>query len=155
MNKLVLFIVVLVLIIGGFLIFKNKTMAPSDIETEEIETEVGSSMPAQDSNVEETQVMEENMSSSSVKEFSITGVPFSFTPSVMTVNKGDTVKITFKNANGVHDFKLDEFNASTRILNSGEEQTITFVADKTGSFEYYCSVGNHRAMGMVGTLTVR
>jgi plastocyanin len=155
MNKLVLFIVVLVLIIGGFLIFKNKTMAPSDIETEGIETEVGSSMPAQDSNVEETQVMEENMSSSSVKEFSITGVPFSFTPSTMTVNKGDTVKITFKNGNGVHDFKLDEFNASTRILNSGEEQTITFVASKTGSFEYYCSVGNHRAMGMVGTLTVR
>ena len=73
----------------------------------------------------------------------------------MSVNKGDTVKITVKNVNGTHDFKIDEFNVSTRTLNTGETQTITFVADKAGTFEYYCSVGNHRAMGMVGTLIVR
>jgi plastocyanin len=28
------------------------------------------------------------------------------------------------------------------------------VADKNGSYEYYCSVGNHRASGMVGVITV-
>jgi plastocyanin len=28
------------------------------------------------------------------------------------------------------------------------------VADKKGTFEYYCSVGQHRALGMKGKLVV-
>ena len=51
--------------------------------------------------------------------------------------------------------ELKKFSYEDRPLHIGEEQTITFVADKTGGFEFYCSVGNHRAMGMVGTLIVR
>ena len=72
----------------------------------------------------------------------------------MTVKRGDTVSITLKNAGGTHDLKIDEFDEETERLSAGEEETITFVADRAGSFEYYCSVGNHRAMGMKGTLTV-
>ena len=34
------------------------------------------------------------------------------------------------------------------------EEVLEFTADKAGSFEYYCSVGEHKAMGMVGTLKV-
>ncbi len=92
---------------------------------------------------------------SAVKTFTVTASNFSFTPNQMTVNKGDTVKIIFKNANGQHDWKLDEFNALTNIISAGQEQTIQFVATKTGTFEYYCSVGTHRQMGMKGTLTVK
>jgi len=138
-SKIIFGIVIIVLIIGGFLIFQNRAVAP-------IEKEIDSNMPVPGSNVQETEV---------IKEFSVEAIPFLFTPSVMSVNKGDTVKITVKNVNGTHDLKIDEFNASTRLLKSGEEQTITFVADKVGTFEYYCSVGTHRAMGMVGILTVR
>ena len=32
--------------------------------------------------------------------------------------------------------------------------TAEFTADKVGSFEYYCSVGSHRSMGMKGVLKV-
>jgi len=103
--------------------------------------------------VEETVVVENE--EITIKEFVVTGVPFSFTPNSMVVNKGDTVKVTFKNGGGTHDFKIDEFNVATPIINAGEEQSVTFVADKSGTFEYYCSVGNHRALGMVGTFTVR
>ena len=39
-------------------------------------------------------------------------------------------------------------------INGGETDSIEFVADKVGTFEYYCSVGQHRSMGMVGKLTV-
>ncbi len=140
-NKLTSVIVVVILIAGGFLLFKNKIIAPTD-------GEVNNYMPVPGSNVEEIAPV-------IVKEFSVDAVPFSFSPKTMAVNKGDTVKITVKNLEGTHDFKIDEFNAATRVLKAGETQTITFVADKTGTFEYYCSVGNHRAMGMVGTLTVR
>ena len=31
---------------------------------------------------------------------------------------------------------------------------VEFTVDKTGTFEYYCSVGQHRANGMVGNLIV-
>jgi nitrosocyanin len=89
-----------------------------------------------------------------VKSFTVTGQNFSFTPSTLSVKKGDTVKITFKDVMGGHNLKIDEFGAATNVLKVGEQQTITFVADKTGSFQYYCSVGSHRAMGMWGTLKV-
>ncbi|KKT09719.1 MAG: Plastocyanin [candidate division WWE3 bacterium GW2011_GWB2_43_22] len=55
---------------------------------------------------------------------------------------------------GTHDLRLDEFNVATKLLKAGETDTVEFTADKAGVFEYYCSVGEHRKMGMVGTLTV-
>jgi nitrosocyanin len=90
-----------------------------------------------------------------VKEFTVTGANFSFDPTTITVNKGDTVKVTFKNAEGMHDFVIDEFNVRTKVIRGGSEETVQFIADKTGSFEYYCSVGTHRQMGMKGTLIVQ
>jgi len=91
----------------------------------------------------------------SMKEFTVTGENFSFSPAAITVKKGDRVRITFKNSGGTHDWKLDEFGAATRRLQSGQEETIEFVADQAGSFEYYCSVGFHRAAGMKGTIMVQ
>lgn len=93
--------------------------------------------------------------SSTTKEFTVEGGNFYFTPKTLTVNKGDTVTITFKNSGGIHDFKIDEFNVATARINGGQSATVIFVADKSGTFEYYCSVGTHRQMGMVGTLTVK
>ncbi len=90
-----------------------------------------------------------------LKEFTVTGQNFSFAPSTLSVKKGDHVKITFKNAGGFHDLKIDEFKVATHQIKTGEEETIEFIADKTGSFQYYCSVGSHRQMGMWGTLTVQ
>lgn len=94
------------------------------------------------------------MSDGEVKTFEIDGGKFYFSPNSITVNKGDTVKIVFNNVDGFHDFRIDEFNAKTKQINTGESETIEFVADQAGSFEYYCSVGNHRQLGMVGTLVV-
>lgn len=92
-----------------------------------------------------------------VKEFEVSGANFAFTPNTMTVERGDTVRITFTNTDESmpHDWVIDEFNARTQILQPGESETIEFVADEDGEFEFYCSVGNHRAQGMVGTLTVQ
>lgn len=92
--------------------------------------------------------------STSVKEFTVKGDNFTFAPSSITVKKGDTVRITFINAEGFHDWKLDEFNVATQKIGVGAKEVVEFVADKAGSFEYYCSVGSHRQMGMKGTLIV-
>ena len=88
------------------------------------------------------------------KKFTVTGQSFSFVPGVIRVKQGEKVTITFKNTEGFHDWRIDEFSAFTNQISAGAEQTISFTADKKGSFEYYCSVGNHRALGMKGTLIV-
>jgi plastocyanin len=90
----------------------------------------------------------------STKAFTITGKNYSFDPKTITVKKGDLVKITLKNSGGTHDLKIDEFKVATAKLTNGQSATVEFTADKKGTFEYYCSVGNHRAMGMVGKLIV-
>ena len=89
-----------------------------------------------------------------VKEFTVSGKNFSFTPSLITVKKGDKVKITFQNSSGFHDFVIDEYGVAAKQAQSPATEVIEFTADKAGSFEYYCSVGSHRAQGMKGTLVV-
>ena len=74
---------------------------------------------------------------------------------MITVKKGDIVKITFVSADGSHDWVLDAFDARTPIINSGKSAVVEFVASQSGQFEFYCSVGSHRQLGMVGTLVVQ
>lgn len=88
------------------------------------------------------------------KTFTVSGSNFSYDVKEIKVNKGDKVKIIFKNVEGFHDWNLDEFNAHTPKIQGGNQAEVEFVADKTGTFEYYCSVGSHRQMGMVGNLIV-
>ncbi len=89
-----------------------------------------------------------------VKEFVVNGNDFKFDVTEIRVKVGDKVKVTFKNTGGFHDWVLDEFNVKTAQLKDGAEETVEFVAEKAGTFEYYCSVGKHRQMGMVGKLIV-
>jgi plastocyanin len=91
----------------------------------------------------------------SVQEFTVSGDNFSFSLKEIRVKKGDRVRILFKNLQGKHDLKLDEFSAGTKVLSAGQEEAVEFTADEAGSFEYYCSVGAHRQMGMKGTLIVQ
>lgn len=88
-------------------------------------------------------------------EVTVIGKNFGFEPGTIKVKKGDKVKIIFQNQTGTHDWVVDEFTgARTKIIQGGQTDTITFVADKAGTFEYYCSVGSHRQMGMKGSLIV-
>ncbi len=77
-------------------------------------------------------------------------------PSSLNLKKGETVKVVFKNVGALpHDLAVDEIGLKTKIIKGGEADTVTFTADKTGSFEMYCSVGNHRAQGMKGPVVVQ
>lgn len=89
-----------------------------------------------------------------VKEISVTNKGYDFIPKEIRVKKGDTIRLTFTNGGGFHDWVLDEFDAATKKIAGGKSETIEFVADKSGNFEFYCSVGNHRAMGMWGKFIV-
>ena len=88
---------------------------------------------------------------SSSTEWTVEAGMFYYTPTVLTVDMGDTV--TWDNVDGFHDvvaydgsFELPACSSPCLI------GTITF--DEPGVYEYYCSVGNHEAQGMVGTIVV-
>lgn len=89
------------------------------------------------------------------KEYMVNGTEFAFDPAVMEVQVGDRITIIFTNTGTMpHDWVLDEFGVRTAVLDPGESETVEFVAGTAGTYEYYCSVGNHREQGMVGTITV-
>src|SRR3990172_11005102 len=81
---------------------------------------------------------------------------FNFSPNLIEGEPGETVKIKLSSKNGDHDFIIDELGVRSRTLASGESQvlevTIPDDAVSGSTYEFYCSISNHRAMGMVGTL---
>lgn len=94
-----------------------------------------------------------------VKTFVLTGVNYRFfmdsvESPTLTVNEGDRVRVEFTSEEGFHDWVLDEFGAATEKVSEGSSTYVEFVADKKGDFEYYCSVGSHRANGMFGKFVV-
>jgi cytochrome c oxidase subunit 2 len=89
-----------------------------------------------------------------VRTFEINSGMFYFDPKEIRVKEGETVRIVLKNTEGTHDFVLDEFNVRTKIVNGVGSDEVTFIASQKGEFEYYCSVGEHRSLGMVGKLIV-
>ncbi|HZZ99223.1 MAG TPA: plastocyanin/azurin family copper-binding protein [Candidatus Paceibacterota bacterium] len=96
-----------------------------------------------------------NSTASTVKNITVDGRSFSFNPSTITVNKGDTVNLTFMDEGGNHNLFIEGYNLKTATISGGQSQTLHFVADKTGTFQFYCTVDSHRELGMVGTLTVK
>jgi nitrosocyanin len=90
------------------------------------------------------------------REITVSGNEYSFVPSSLNLKKGETVKVTFKNVGALpHDLVVDELGLKTKVVKGGDTDTVTFTADKTGTFEMYCSVGNHRAQGMKGPVQVQ
>ena len=95
----------------------------------------------------------------STKVFSLTGVNFKFMMDgkenpTLTVTEGDTVRIEFKSTEGFHDWVLDEFKAATSKVQAPDATSVEFTASTAGTYEYYCSVGQHRQMGMKGRFIV-
>ncbi len=92
--------------------------------------------------------------SADAKEIIVNGSNYKFTPDKITVKKGEKTRIVFKNTGGMHDFRVDELNIATAVIQTDKEDFVEFTPTKTGTYEFYCSVGNHRAMGMKGTIIV-
>ena len=103
-------------------------------------------------NREQGEAMEEGDEAEVV--FDLTGKNFEFSTTEMRVKVGDKVTVNFESVGGFHDWVVDAFDAATEKVSEGGTTSVTFVASEAGEYEYYCSVGNHRAQGMVGNLIV-
>jgi heme/copper-type cytochrome/quinol oxidase subunit 2 len=88
------------------------------------------------------------------RTFRIEARQFSYSPSELKVNSGDTVIIQLVSTDVVHGLYLDGYGVSV-TADPGQTTTITFVADRPGSFRFRCNV-TCGAMHpfMIGRLTV-
>jgi plastocyanin len=159
MKGFAVLLAILVVLGGGYYWYSSEQALPTDlnVNVDSMDTmdDMDHAATTSTSTSTATSAPATGTQNGNMKEFTVTGKNFSFAPAAMTVNKGDRVRITFVNDSGTHDLVIDEFNARTKVIQGGAQETIEFVADKTGSFEYYCSIGKHREMGMKGTLTVK
>lgn len=90
-----------------------------------------------------------------VKEVTVSGTEFSFSPAVITVKNGERVKVAFQNkGNTGHNFGVLGLGVSTKTIGPGQTDTIEFTAPASGTYTFICSVPGHREAGMEGSLQV-
>lgn len=90
-----------------------------------------------------------------VREFTIVGDHYAFSPATITVDRNDLVKITFTAKDIPHSFTIDSYRIAKRAAQGG---TISFEfrADQAGSVPFYCNLSlDPKCKDMKGTLTVR
>src|SRR3990172_3771079 len=148
--------VVLLLIVGGvFLLNRSR----SDTST------LGSQTQTVDSSTQEAEEREpyndnDVLSETSegvdatITQISVEGGSFYYKPNVIDAKVGQNLKVVFSAKDLRHDFVIDELDVRTPVVTAGDTATVEFTPTEAGTFEFYCSVGNHRAQGMVGKLIV-
>lgn len=77
--------------------------------------------------------------SPTIKTFTLTAKRWSFEPATITVNRDDLVKLNIRSLDVTHGFSLPAFNVD-QTLTAGQTTTVEFTADRTGTFDFACSV---------------
>ncbi len=82
---------------------------------------------------------------------------YSFEPNTIITQAGATITVQLTNTQGTHDFVIDELDIQSSTLQTGESKLLTITIPEDGAgkeLPFYCSIGNHRQMGMEGTLII-
>ena len=89
-----------------------------------------------------------------VREITVRGDGFAFSPSTIEVQKDEIVKVTFTAVDMAHSFTMDEYRISKRAA-QGQTVTFEFRADKANA-DFYCNLSHDsRCKNMRGKLVVK
>ena len=151
-NVFIIAILVLAVLVGGFFLFNN----PSDSSSNNGEgIVVVEKSVYQDINIQKEEPSSETEEVPEIKEFNIIAKRWDFSPSTITVNEGDTVILNIQSIDVTHGFAISEFGVSEQLV-SGNTVKVEFIADKKGTFSFFCNVfcgSGHSSMK--GTLVVQ
>jgi heme/copper-type cytochrome/quinol oxidase subunit 2 len=90
-----------------------------------------------------------------VREFTVTGNRYAFSPASLTVGRNDLIKITFTAQDMAHSFTVEGYRIMKRA-GAGQTVTFEFRADQSGTFPFYCNLSqDEKCKDMKGTLTVK
>lgn len=160
MKKYLPFVIALVVLFGGYSLIKGMTAEKSQPAVMEDDGKTQSDLMMEQGQEGTSDAMmedeeeTESVTGGEVKSFILEARNFTYSQKEIRVREGDRVRITLASKQGFHDWVIDEFDAKTKQINEGSQDIVEFIADEKGTFEYYCSVGNHRQQGMGGKLIV-
>ncbi len=85
---------------------------------------------------------------------SVSLVEYAFVPNVFTLKQGETSTFDLTNDGTMtHTFTVPDLQID-ESLSAGESRSISVTPDQTGTFELFCNIPGHKALGQVGTVTV-
>ena len=96
-------------------------------------------------------------SGGSAETVKLSATEFKFTPSDPSVDKAGKVTFDVSNDGSVdHALEVEGPNGEveTEPIAAGQSAKLTVDLSKAGKYEMYCPIGNHKEMGMEGTVTV-
>lgn len=154
MNKTILIVIIVAIaVLGGYFLLKGGYQTPTSSPTPASGVTPGT--------VDETTVTPEGTSApeevpiSAVREVLVIGTEFAFSPSTITVQAGEQVKINFQNGGSApHNLVIEDLGVKTRTIGGGQTDTIEFTAPVSGTYTIFCSIPGHKAAGMEGSLLV-
>lgn len=148
-NPMLMVGVVAVLILGVGLWLGSRNFTGKNISSSQVSNgNVGNQRVVADvSNDTEEEI-------NNIKTIKIEAGSYYYNPDEIKVRVGEKVRIILTAVDMMHDFNIDELGVKIPVTPAGETSEVEFTVDEPGEYEYYCSVGQHRALGQVGTLIV-
>ena len=121
----------IVMLMAAFMVFGLAACGQNDEKEEEAakETAITPETPAKEASSEKIEP------TGNVVEVTVNASNFEFDKKEIKAKAGDTIKLTVVNETGAHGLSIDEFKQDVK---GGE--TVEFVADQKGEFEYHCSL---------------
>jgi heme/copper-type cytochrome/quinol oxidase subunit 2 len=120
---------ILMIIMAFLMVFALAACGSSDDKESGKETETTTVTPKEEKTPEKIEP------TGNVVEVNVKMTNFQFDTKEIKAKAGDTIKLTVANETGGHGFAIDEFGVDVK---GGE--TVEFIADQKGEFEYYCSL---------------
>jgi heme/copper-type cytochrome/quinol oxidase subunit 2 len=91
-----------------------------------------------------------------VREITVTGDQFAFSPARIEVQKDDLIQIKFTARDVAHSFTIDLPYRISKRAGAGQSVVFEFRADEAGRFPFYCNLTqDDRCKQMKGELVVR
>jgi heme/copper-type cytochrome/quinol oxidase subunit 2 len=91
-----------------------------------------------------------------VREITVTGDQFAFSPARIEVQKDDLVQVRFTAKDIAHSFTVDLPYRISKRAGAGQSVVFEFRADEAGRFTFYCNLTqDERCKQMRGELVVR
>jgi plastocyanin len=83
---------------------------------------------------------------------SVSMTEYEFAPSELTVTEGDTIEVT-NDGEIPHNLTVEDDGLATADIDGGGSEELT-VDLAPGEYEFICTIADHEAQGMTGTMTV-
>jgi uncharacterized cupredoxin-like copper-binding protein len=145
-------LIVVVVVVGYFILTGLQRPAPQP-ETKIPELTKTEVVSPEELNLTEKEILPKE---TTVREIAVSGTEFSFKPDSITLTKGEKVKIVFTNAGKApHDLTIEGLGIKTKVIGSGQTDSIEFVTPASGTYTFYCSIPGHREAGMKGSIEIK